>query len=106
MRALAVLSDQRIPTLPEVPTAKEAGVNDFVVIVWYGMFAPSKTPPEIISRLSREVVKAIEAPDVSRQLTAMGVDPWPGTAEEFGALVKSETARYSKLIKSIGLRIN
>ncbi|HKU70811.1 MAG TPA: tripartite tricarboxylate transporter substrate binding protein [Burkholderiales bacterium] len=106
VRALAVLSEQRIPTLPEVPTSKEAGVDDFVVIVWYGMFAPSKTPRDILSRLSAEVVKAIESPEVNKQLTAMGVEPWPGTADEFGALVKSETARYSKLIKSIGLRIN
>jgi tripartite-type tricarboxylate transporter receptor subunit TctC len=106
VRALAVLSEQRVAVLPEVPTSKEAGVDDFVVPVWYAMLAPAKTPPDIITRLSREVVKAIDSPEISKQLTAMGVDPWPGTADELAALVKSETARYSKLIKSIGLRLN
>jgi tripartite-type tricarboxylate transporter receptor subunit TctC len=106
VRALAVLSEQRLPTLREVPTAKEAGVDDFVVIVWYGMFAPAKTPPEIVARLSREIVKAIELPEVSKQLTAIGVDPWPGTAEELASWEKSETNRYAKLIKSIGLRLD
>jgi tripartite-type tricarboxylate transporter receptor subunit TctC len=106
VRALAVLSEERLAVLPEVPTSKEAGVDDFVVIVWYGMFTPAKTPPDIVARLSREVVKAIESPDVNKQLTAMGVDPWAGNSDELAALVKSETARYGKLIKSIGLRLN
>jgi tripartite-type tricarboxylate transporter receptor subunit TctC len=106
VRALAVLSEQRVPVLPEVPTSREAGVNDFVAPVWYAMLAPAKTPPDILARLSREVVKALESPEVSKQLTAMGVESWPGGAEELGALVKSETARYAKLIKSIGLRLD
>ena len=106
VRALAVLSDERLPVLPDVPTAKEGGVDHFVVPVWYAMFAPAKTPPDILARLSREVVKAIESPEINKQLTAMGVEPWPGNAEELAALLKSETARYGELIKSIGLRIN
>lgn len=106
VRALAVLSEQRVPVLAEVPTSKEAGVDDFVAPVWYAMLAPAKTPPDILARLSREVVKAIEIPEVSKQLTGIGVDPWPGNAEELGALVKSETARYAKLIKSIGLHLD
>jgi len=106
VRALAVLSEQRVAVLPEVPTSKEAGVNDFVAPVWYAMLAPAKTPPDILARLSREVVKAIDSPEIGKQLTAMGVEPWPGTADELAALVKSETERYGKLIRSIGLRIN
>ena len=106
VRALAVLAEQRVPPLPEVPTAKEAGVDNFVVPVWYGMFAPAKTPSEIAARLSRELVKALESPEVSKQFTAMGVEPWPGTAEDLASLVRSETERYAKLIKSIGLRLN
>ncbi len=106
VRALAVLAGERVPQLAEVPTAKEAGVDDFVVPVWYGMFAPAKTPPEILARLTREVVKALESPEVMKQLTAMGVEPWPGNAEVLGALVSSESARYAKVIKAIGLRLN
>jgi len=106
VRPLAVLSEQRVPVLPEVPTAKEAGVDNFVVSLWYGMFAPARTPPEIVARLSREVIRALAAPDLRDRLTAMGVDPWPGTPEDLAALVRSETARYASLIKSIGLRLD
>jgi tripartite-type tricarboxylate transporter receptor subunit TctC len=106
VRALAVLSEVRVPALPEVPTAKEAGVDNFVISVWYGLFAPAGTPRPIVERLSREVVKALDAPDLRKQLAAMGVDPWPGTPEELADLVRNETARYSKLIKSIGLRLD
>jgi tripartite-type tricarboxylate transporter receptor subunit TctC len=106
VRALAVLSETRVPTLPEVPTAKEAGVDNFVVAVWYGLFAPAGTPRAIVERLNREVVRALDTPDVRKQLAAMGVDPWPGTPEELAGLLRSETARYSKLIKSIGLRLD
>ena len=106
VRALAVLSEARVPTLPEVPTAKEAGVDNFVVSVWYGLFAPAGTPRAIVERLSREVARALDTPDLRKQLAAMGVDPWPGTPEELAGLVRNETARYSKVIKGIGLRLD
>jgi len=106
VRPLAVLSEQRVPPLPEVPTAKEAGVDNLVVSLWYGIFAPARTPPDIVARLSREVIKALESPDLRERLSAVGVDPWPGTPEELASLVRSETARYASLIKSIGLRLD
>ena len=106
VRALAVLSEQRLPTLPEVPTAKEAGVDNFVVSIWYGVFAPARTPPDIVARLSREIIKALESPELRERLAAMGVDPWPGTPEQLAGLVRSETARYALIIKSIGLRLD
>ena len=106
VRALAVLSEERLPTLPEVPTAKEAGVDNFVVSIWYGVFAPARTAPEIVARLSREIIKALESPDLRERLAAMGVEPWPGTPDELASLVRGETARYANLIKSIGLRLD
>jgi len=106
VRALVVLSGSRVPALPEVPTAKEAGLDNFVVTVWYGLFAPAGTPRPIVERLSREAIRALESPELSRQLDAMGVDPWPGTPEELESLVRSETARFAALIKSIGLRLD
>ncbi len=106
VRALAVLSESRVPPLPEVPTAKEAGVDSFVVSLWYGMFAPARTPPDIVARLSREVIRALESAELRERLAAMGVDPWPGTPEELASLVRSETTRYATLIKSIGLRLD
>ena len=106
VRALAVLSEVRLPTLPEVPTAKEAGVDNFVVSIWYGVFAPARTPPDIVARLSREIIRALESPDLRERLAAMGVEPWPGTPDELASLVRSETARYANLIKSMGLRLD
>ena len=106
VRALAVLSERRVPVLPEVPTTKEAGVDKFVISLWYGLFAPARTPSDIVARLNREVTRALEARDLRERLAAMGVDPWPGTQDELAGLVRSETARYASLIKSIGLRLD
>ncbi|MBI3935593.1 MAG: tripartite tricarboxylate transporter substrate binding protein [Betaproteobacteria bacterium] len=104
VRPLAVLSERRVPTLPDVPTAKEAGVDNFQVSIWYGMFVPAGTPHEVIARLGREVINALEAPDLRRRMTAAGIEPWPGTAEELRKLLRSETARYAEIIRSAGLR--
>lgn len=106
VRALAVLSERRVPTLPEVPTAKEAGVDNFVVTVWYGLFAPGRTSPDIVKRVSREAIKALESSDLRARLTTIGVDPWPGSPEELDRLVRSETARYAAVIRSIGLKLD
>ena len=106
VRPLMVLSEQRVRTLPEVPTAKEAGLDNFVVSIWYVMLAPTRTPPDIIVRLNREITKALEAPELRERLIASGIDPWPGTPEQSASLVRSETARYASIIKSLGLRLD
>ena len=103
VRALAVLTEQRIATLPDVPTGIEAGVPDFTMPVWYGMFAPAATPRDIVSRLSRELVKALEAPDLRERLTALGVDPWPGTPEQLGELLRADIERFRVIVRSAGL---
>ena len=103
VRALAVLSEQRIATLPDVPTAKEAGVDGFIMPVWYGMFAPAGTPRDIVSRLSRELMRALESADMRERLTAMDVEPWPGTPEQLGELLRTDIARYRAIVRSAGL---
>jgi tripartite-type tricarboxylate transporter receptor subunit TctC len=103
VRALAVLSERRVPTLPDVPTSNEAGVDNFTMSIWYGMFAPAATPREIIARLNREVTKALGSPDMRERLAAAGIDPWPGTPEQMGNLLRSETARFAVLIRAAGL---
>ena len=104
VRALAVLSERRTPALPEVPTAKEAGVDHFVMPIWFGMFAPAKTSRELTGKLYAEVKKAMTAPDFKERLSAAGVEPWLGSPEELAALVKSESARYAGIIKRAGLK--
>ena len=106
VRPLAVLSERRVATLPDVPTSKESGVDDFLMSIWYGMFAPAGTPREIISRLNREVIKALESPAMRERMAAAGIDPWPGTPEQMAGLLRNETARYAKIIASAGLQKN
>jgi len=96
VRALAVLSDERTPVLPD-------GVDNFTMPLWYGMFAPAGTPRDIVSKLSLEVVKALGTPDLRERLQASGVDPWPGTPEQMAQLLRTETARYAEIVRSAGL---
>jgi tripartite-type tricarboxylate transporter receptor subunit TctC len=106
VRALAVLSRERVAALPEVPTALEAGVEDFVVPIWYGILAPAGTPRPIVERLNSELHKALASPDLVKRLAASGVEPRASTPEEFGAFIRSETERYGKVIREAGIRIN
>jgi tripartite-type tricarboxylate transporter receptor subunit TctC len=100
VRPLAVLTEQRIAALPDVPTGIEAGVAGFTMPLWYGMFAPAGTPRDIVSRLSRELVKALETPDLRERLAALGVDPWPGTPEELGELLRADIERYGTVVRA------
>ncbi len=103
VRALAVLTEQRIPTLPDVPTGIEAGVKDFVMPLWYGMFIPVATPPAIVERLSKDLIRVLQAPDIKEKLTALGVNPWPGSSAQLAELLKSDIQRYGTVINSAGL---
>ena len=103
VRALAVLTEQRVPPLPDVPTGIEAGVPGFTMPLWYGMFAPAATPRPIISRLGAELVKALESADVRKGLTALGVDPWPGSAEQLADLLRKDIQQYGTIVQTAGL---
>jgi tripartite-type tricarboxylate transporter receptor subunit TctC len=101
---LAVLTERRVAALPEVPTGREAGVDGFTMPLWYGMFAPAATPREIVARLNRELVRALDAPDMREQLAAQGVEPWPGTPGELGELLRADIERYGTIARSAGLQ--
>ena len=103
VRALAVLADKRITSLPDVPTSKEAGVDGFTMPLWYGMFAPAATPREIVLRLNRELVKALESPDIRGRLAGLDTEPWPSTPEELGELLRVDIERYGTIVRSAGL---
>lgn len=103
VRALAVLTEQRVATLPDVPTGTEAGVKGFTMPLWYGMFAPVATPRDIVLRLNRELVRVLEAPDMRERLASQGVDPWPGTPEQLGELLRADIERYGTIARSAGL---
>ncbi|MGQ0750961.1 MAG: Bug family tripartite tricarboxylate transporter substrate binding protein [Betaproteobacteria bacterium] len=104
VRPLAVLTEKRILALPDVPTGIEAGVAGFTMPLWYGMFAPVATPKEIVSRLSRDLITALGTTELRERLTALGVDPWPGTSDELGQLLRADIQRYGTIARSAGLK--
>jgi len=107
LRALATSSAARLPAFPDVPTAEEAGLAGYQVITWYGVFAPAGTPPAIVGRLHADLVKAMQTPDVRARLEGIGADGTVSRSpEEFAALVRADTARYAKIVKDIGLKID
>jgi tripartite-type tricarboxylate transporter receptor subunit TctC len=104
VRALAVLSPARQSDLPDVPTAREQGFENFDISVWYGMLAPAGTPREIITRLNAELIKAVGAADMKPRFAQAGVEPLTSTPEEFGQFIKSEATRFGKVIKEAGIK--
>ena len=104
VRALAVLADKRTVALPNVPTTKEAGVDDFVVPLWYGILTSTGTARDSIAKLNGEIAKALAAKDVIEKFTAAGIDPMPSTPEHFSKFIRSETVRYAKVIKDAGIK--
>ena len=104
LAALAVNTDKRSPALPEVPTLREAGFPDAEYPIWFGLFAPAGTPREIVERLNRETLKALQAPRVREKLAALGVDPMPMSPEQFASYVQREIALNVALARKAGLK--
>ncbi len=102
-RALLILSTERAPVLPEVPSAKDEGVEDYIVRLWYGILAPAGTPAPLIGRLNSEIVKAINSPDLKKRLSDGGVEPLTSTPEEFAKFIQVETPRYAKIVKDANI---
>ena len=97
-RALAVLGETRAGLLPDVPTAKEAGVDNLVVTGWYGFLAPAGTPREVVDRLSSEITKITAMPEIQEKIRKVGVEPVSGpTPEQFADFIKAEIPRWAKV---------
>jgi tripartite-type tricarboxylate transporter receptor subunit TctC len=105
IRPLAVLSEQRVAAIPEVPTAKEAGIDGLVVTVWYGVLAPAGTPRPIVDKLNAELHRALAAPDLKERYAAAGVEPMMNTPEQFAEFIRAETTRFAKVIKAAGIKM-
>jgi tripartite-type tricarboxylate transporter receptor subunit TctC len=106
VRALAVLQKERVPTLPDVQTSREAGVENFEVVSWYGILAPAATPRDIINRLNAEWLKIAAMPDTKAKMESAGVEPLSSTPEQFADFIKTETVRWSKVIKEANLSVD
>jgi tripartite-type tricarboxylate transporter receptor subunit TctC len=106
LRALAVSSAKRSPSVPELPTVAEAGVPGFAVDQWYALFAPAGTPKEIVAKLYGEIARAVANSETRERLLAMGLDPVGMPPDEFTAYLKTETVKWGKLVREAGIRAN
>jgi tripartite-type tricarboxylate transporter receptor subunit TctC len=105
LRGLAISTPKRLAQLPEVPTFVEEGITGFDVANWYGVMAPAGTSREIIAKLNTDINKAMQVPEVRTRLEGVGTQLKEQSAAEFEAYMKSEVAKYAKLIKDTGVKI-
>lgn len=104
VRALAVTSAKRAAVAPDLPTLAESGLPGFETTSWHGMLVPAKTPKAISNRVYAELVKALTSPDVKEKFAGLGMDTIANTPEQFAAYIKSESDKWSKVIKTIGVK--
>jgi tripartite-type tricarboxylate transporter receptor subunit TctC len=102
--ALVQNGSRRASALPDVPTTREAGFVDAEFPIWFGMFAPAKTPPAVVAKLHDEALKAIQSPKTAEKLASLGVDPLPMSSEEFGRFVEQEVTDNAELVKAAGIK--
>lgn len=106
IKGIAVTTAKRSALMPNIPTIAESGLPGFDANNWYGLLAPAGTPRPIIMRLNTEVTKVLAMPDVKDFLFNQGLDPAPGTPEQFGAYIKSEMIKWAKVVKASGAKTN
>ncbi|MDB5727034.1 MAG: Tripartite tricarboxylate transporter family receptor [Noviherbaspirillum sp.] len=98
LRMVGVMSRQRVPTFPQVPTLAEAGFPDMQVETWYGVMAPAGTPPAVIAKLNAEINNLLTLPDIKEAMAKQGVDPAGGKPEKLGTLVRSELKLWTQVV--------
>ena len=103
--AYAVTSPQRLPTLPEVPTASEAGLPGYDSTGWFGVVAPAGTPAAIVARLNAEIAAALNDPQIQASMRNLGVEPAPGKPDAFEAYIRSETQKWGKVIRQANIKL-
>jgi tripartite-type tricarboxylate transporter receptor subunit TctC len=104
--AIAVTTKKRSSALPNVPTVAESGVPGFDVSTWYGVWAPAATPPAIVRRVSSDVAAAVRTPEVRARLAELGAEPVGSTPEEFAAYNRTEAAKWAKIVKDSGAKVD
>ena len=104
VRTLAVTSPKRAPDIPDVPTLAESGLPGFSVTPWSGIYAPAGTPPAIVNRLNAEINRMMQQPETRERILSTGLVPVGGTPAELGNYLKSEIARWTKVVKEAGIK--
>lgn len=106
LRALAVTSRERVSAMPELPTVSESGLKGYESSQWYGLLAPAGAPSDVLGLLSSQVVKIMQAPDMKQRLTGEGLVAVGSTREQFAVHIKVELAKWAKVIKASGARVD
>ena len=106
LRALAASSAQRTNAAPDLPTIAESGLPGFETSVWFGWLAPAATPRELIERINRETTRALADADVKKQFAAQGIDALGGTPEQFAAYIREETAKWARVVRASGAKLD
>ncbi len=104
LKAIAMTTPKRSPSMPEVPTFDEAGLKGYDVTGWYGLLAPAKTPTPLVNRINRELQQVLVDAEALKRLAQAGIEPAPGTPAEFSALIKVEIPKWAKVIKAAGVQ--
>ena len=104
LRAIAVGTQQRIPSLPDVPTVAEMGFKDFETSQWYGMHVPAGTPPEIVKRLQEESLKALKSSAVTERFATDNAVGGGGPSSDYAAFIKNEQRIWSDIVKRAGIK--
>jgi len=104
LRALATTGPNRAPAAPELPTVAESGVAGYEAANWFGIVVPAKTPAAVIAKLNQEIVRALDMPDVRERLLSQGMEPVSRTPEAFSRYIRSEIAKWARVVKSSGAK--
>lgn len=104
LRALAVTTATRLPSLPELPTVAESGLAGYETVTWFGFVVPAATPRDIVGKLNSDTAKVLAQPEVRQQFASQGVDVIGGTPEQFAAYIRSEIVKWARVIKESGAR--
>jgi tripartite-type tricarboxylate transporter receptor subunit TctC len=106
LRGLAILGKDRVSALPDVPTAKEAGFGGLEVETWYGILTTAGVPRDVLVKLNRDLREVLQSPEMKQRLGTLGIEPTGSSPEEFAAFLKSETARWAKVVKDAGAKVD
>jgi tripartite-type tricarboxylate transporter receptor subunit TctC len=106
VRAIAVTTKDRSKLAPELPTMAEQGLPGFDISTWFGLMAPAGTPPDVVAKWNADVVKILNAPDMREKMVAQGADPTPMTPAAFSAFMAAERAKYARIVKLSGAKVD
>jgi tripartite-type tricarboxylate transporter receptor subunit TctC len=104
LKALGVSAARRVALLPQVPTLAEQGLEGYESVGWFGLVSATGTPPEVLAKLNAAFVKVMQEPAMAEKLRTLGAEPKPGTAEAFGQFIRSESAKWAKVVAEAGIK--